>query len=50
LRGLPTAASGRVVEGGVAHAARSETHARTAPTRTTNATAHVHTVKPAHRG
>ena len=49
LRGLPTAASGRVVEGG-AHAARSETHARTAPTRTTNATAHLHTVRPAHRG
>ena len=47
LRGLPTAASGRVVEGGVAHAARSETHARTAPTRTTNATAHA--VRPAHR-
>jgi hypothetical protein len=44
LRGLPTAASGRVVETGVAHAARSETHARTAPTRTT-----AHTVRPAHR-
>jgi hypothetical protein len=50
LRGLPTAASGRVVEGGVAHAARAETHARTAPRRTTNATAHLHTVRPAHRG
>ena len=46
LRGLPTAASGRVVEGG--NAGRRETHARTA-TRTTNATAHLHTVKPAHR-
>jgi hypothetical protein len=49
LRGLPTAASGRVVEGGAAHAARSETRARTAPSRTTNATAHLHTIKPAHR-
>jgi hypothetical protein len=50
LRGLPTAASGKVVEGG-AHAARPATHARTAPTtRSTNATAHLHTVKPAHRG
>jgi hypothetical protein len=50
LRGLPTAASGRVAEGG-AHAARPATHARTAPTtRTTNAGAHLHTVKPAHRG
>ena len=47
FRGLPTAASGRVVEGG-AHVARSETHARTA-TRTTNATAHLHMVRPAHR-
>jgi hypothetical protein len=49
LRGLPTAASGRVAEGG-AHAARPATHARTAPTRATNATAHLHTVRPAHRG
>jgi hypothetical protein len=47
LRGLQTAASGRVTEGGAA--ARRETHARTAPTRTTNATAHLHTVRPAHR-
>jgi hypothetical protein len=43
LRGLPTAASGRVVEPG-ARAARTATHARTAPTRTTNASAHLHAV------
>ena len=49
LRGLPTAASGRVVEGG-AHAARTESHARTATTRTTNASAHLHAFRPAHRG
>jgi hypothetical protein len=49
LRGLPTAASGRVVEGGAAHVARRETRARTAPARATNATAHLHTVRPAHR-
>ena len=48
LRGLPTAASGRVVEGG-AHAARRETHTRTATRTTNNASAHLHTVKPAHR-
>jgi hypothetical protein len=46
LRGLPMAASGRVVEGGV-RAVRPETHARTAPARTNNAIAH--TVRPAHR-
>jgi hypothetical protein len=51
--GLPTAASGRVVEPG-AHAARTETHARTATTRTattrtTNASAHLRTVGPGHR-
>lgn len=61
LRGLPTAASGRVIEAGVVHTARretpartaparQETRARTAPQRTTNATAHLHTVRPAHRG
>jgi hypothetical protein len=44
-RGLPTSASGRVVEAG-AHAGRRETHARPAPTRT-NVTAH--TIRPAHR-
>ena len=44
LRGLQTAASGRVVEPGV-RAARTETHARTATTtRTTNASAHLRTV------
>jgi hypothetical protein len=48
LRSLPTAASGRVVEAGAAHAARPATHAKAAPTRTTNASAHLHTVKPAH--
>jgi hypothetical protein len=48
LRGLPTAASGRVVEGGTA--GRREAHTRTAPTRTNNTTAHLHTVRPAHRG
>jgi hypothetical protein len=40
LRGLPTATSGRVMETG-AHAARNETHARTATTRTANAGVHV---------
>jgi hypothetical protein len=44
LRGLTTAASGRVTEGGAV--GRRETHTRTAPT--TNATAHLRTVKPAH--
>jgi hypothetical protein len=47
LRGLQTAASGKVVEGG--NAGRRETHARTALTRTTNATPHLHMVRPAHR-
>ena len=42
--GLQTAASGRVVEPGVRAATRTETHARTATTRTTNATAHLRTV------
>jgi hypothetical protein len=51
LRGLPTTSSGRVVEmGASAHAARPESHVRNAPTRTTGATAHLHTVKAAHRG
>jgi hypothetical protein len=44
LRGLQSAASGRVVEPGVRAAARIETHARTAATRTTSATAHLRTV------
>ena len=48
LRGLPTASSGRVVETG-AHAARTESHARTATTRTANAAAHMHGVGHAHR-
>ena len=43
LHGLPTTSSGRVVERG-AHAARTETHARTATTKTTNVSAHLHTV------
>ena len=48
LRGLPTASSGRVVEMG-AHAARSESHPRTANTRTANAAAHMHVVGHGHR-
>jgi hypothetical protein len=44
LRGLPTTTSGRVVETGAHAAARSETHARTAATKTTNASAHLRTV------
>jgi len=48
LRGLPTASSGRVVETG-AHAARTESHARTATTSTANAAAHMHGVGHAHR-
>jgi hypothetical protein len=41
LPGLPTATSGRVTGTG-AHAARNETHARTATTRTANAGVHMH--------
>ena len=48
LRGLQTAASGRVVEPGV-RAARTATHARNAATRTTGASAHLRTVAPRHR-
>ena len=48
LRGLPTTASGRVVEATGAHATRSEMHARTAATRTTNVSAHLRAVRPAH--
>jgi hypothetical protein len=40
MRGLPVASSGRVLEPG-AHAARTETHARNAATRTPGATAHL---------
>jgi hypothetical protein len=43
MRGLPVAASGRVLEPG-AHAARTETHARNAATRTPGATAHLRSV------
>jgi len=46
FRGLQTAASGRVVEGG--NAGRRGAHARTAPTWNSNATAHLHMMKPAH--
>jgi hypothetical protein len=46
--GLQTAASGRVLEPGV-RAARTETHARTATTRTANAAAHMRGVGHAHR-
>jgi hypothetical protein len=48
LRGLPTATSGRVMETG-AHAARNETHARTATTRTANAGVHMHAFGHGHR-
>jgi hypothetical protein len=48
LRGLPVASSGRVVETG-AHAARNETHARTATTRTANAGVHMHAFGHGHR-
>ena len=50
LRGLPTAASGRVVETGAHAAGRPTPRARTATTRTSNASAHLHAVRPAHRG
>jgi hypothetical protein len=43
LHGLPTTSSGRVVETG-AHAGRTETHVRTAATKTTNASVHLHAV------
>jgi hypothetical protein len=43
LHGLPVASSGRVVQTG-AHAARTASHARTATTRTTNASAHLRAV------
>jgi hypothetical protein len=48
VHGLTTAASGRVVETG-AHAARTESHVRTATTRTANAAAHMRGVGHAHR-
>jgi hypothetical protein len=48
LRGLPTAGSGRVVEAG-ARAARNETHARTATTRTANAGVHMRAFGHGHR-
>jgi hypothetical protein len=44
-RGLPLASSGRVLEPGAHGAARTETHARNAATRT-NTTAHLHAVGP----
>jgi hypothetical protein len=43
MRGLPVASSGRVLEPG-AHAARTETHARNATTRTQGASAHLRSV------
>lgn len=46
--GLAVATSGRVLEGGVHSAARPATHAKAAPTRTTNASAHLHAGRPAH--
>jgi hypothetical protein len=48
LRGLPTTSSGRVVETGVHAASRTASSARTATTRTTNASAHLHTVRSPH--
>jgi hypothetical protein len=51
LRGLPTASSGRVVETG-AHAMGRPTArmtAHTTATKSTNASAHVHAVRPPHR-
>ena len=48
MHGLQTAASGRVLEPGV-RAARTEPHARTATTRTSNAAAQMHGVGHAHR-
>jgi hypothetical protein len=50
MRGLSTAASGRVVENGVHATGRTATHTRTAATRTANTGAHLRTVGPAHRG
>ena len=47
--GLRTAASGRVLEPGVRAGAHTETHARTARTRTSNAVAQMHGVGHAHR-
>ena len=46
LHGLPVAASGRVIETG-ARASRATTHAAR---RTTNASAHLRAVRPAHHG
>jgi hypothetical protein len=48
LRGLPTATSGRVVQTG-AHAARTESHPRTATTRTANAAMNAHAFGHGHR-
>ncbi|MGB7973287.1 MAG: hypothetical protein WCF81_02820 [Roseiarcus sp.] len=48
LHGLPIASSGRVLETG-AHAARAESHARTATTRTMNTSAHLHAIGAGHR-
>jgi hypothetical protein len=45
VRGLPVASSGRVVEGGAHAVGRTGIHARTAATRTANASAHVRGVK-----
>ena len=47
LKGLPTTASGKVVEPDV-HAARPEPHTKAAPTQTASSAAHAHAVKPAH--
>jgi hypothetical protein len=48
LHGLPVATSGRVVEGGARSAAHIAAHTRSAPTKATNASAHLRGVKPPH--
>jgi hypothetical protein len=48
MHGLPVASSGRVVETG-AHSARTESHTRTATTRTANAGVHMHAIGHGHR-
>ena len=49
LRGLPTASLGQGGRDGRPRGAHPKAHARTAATRTTNASAHLHAVRPAHR-
>jgi hypothetical protein len=49
LHGLATTASGRVVERGAHPGVRTAVHARTAATRSTNPSGHLHAVRPSHR-